>query len=71
MDQQLRIADFYMSKSPESDTLTESHSMLTREEGALVDYELHLEASSELSEAATLEQRRAHKIEFQVRYCPT
>ncbi|KAJ4966640.1 hypothetical protein NE237_018489 [Protea cynaroides] len=63
MDQQLQATDLCMLKSPESDSSAESHSLLNGEEGAAVDYEL--ETSSELSEAATLEQRRAFKIEFQ------
>ncbi|OVA00690.1 SEC7-like [Macleaya cordata] len=64
MDQQLRIEDFYPSRSPKSDLSTDSHST-HGEEGTVVDYELHSETNSELSEAATLEQRRAFKIEFQ------
>ncbi|XP_043712698.1 brefeldin A-inhibited guanine nucleotide-exchange protein 1-like isoform X2 [Telopea speciosissima] len=63
MDQQLRDTDLSLLKSPESDASTENHSMLNGEEGAAVDCEL--ETSSELSEAASLEQRRAFKIEFQ------
>lgn len=67
MDQQLRIADFYPSKNPEIDTPTENHTPLNGEEGLTIDYELQSEVNPELSEAATLEQRRAYKIELQVR----
>ncbi|KAJ4963958.1 hypothetical protein NE237_023897 [Protea cynaroides] len=63
MDQQMRATDLSLLKSPESDASTDNHSMLNGEEGAAVDCEL--ETNSELSEAATLEQRRAYKIEFQ------
>ncbi|KAF8409876.1 hypothetical protein HHK36_002394 [Tetracentron sinense] len=63
MDQQLRIADYSPSKSPESDVSTENNCTLNGEEGAAVDYELHSEANSD--DAATFEQRRAYKIEFQ------
>lgn len=65
MDQQLRIADFYPSKNFEIDTSTENNTALNGEEGSAIDYELHSEVNPELSEAATLEQRRAYKIELQ------
>lgn len=41
------------------------HSALNGEEGMIADYELHPESSSESSDAATLEQRRAYKLEMQ------
>ncbi|XP_042508031.1 brefeldin A-inhibited guanine nucleotide-exchange protein 1-like isoform X2 [Macadamia integrifolia] len=63
MDQQLQPTDLCLLRSSESDASVENHNMLNRDEGAAVDDEL--ESSSELSEAATLEQRRAYKIEFQ------
>lgn len=66
MDQQLRIADFYPSKNFEIDTSTENNTALNGEEGSAIDYELHSEVNPELSEASTLEQRRAYKIELQV-----
>ncbi|XWS54428.1 hypothetical protein CRYUN_Cryun10bG0088600 [Craigia yunnanensis] len=65
MDQQLKIGDSDLPKSFESDTSAESHSTLTVEDGTVPDCELHLEMNSELSDAATLEQRRAYKIELQ------
>ncbi|KAI3969634.1 hypothetical protein MKX01_020195 [Papaver californicum] len=64
MDQQLGSDDFNTPRSPKSDMSTESHST-HGEEGAGIDYDLHSETNSEHSEAATLEQRRAFKIEFQ------
>ncbi|KAG1326806.1 Brefeldin A-inhibited guanine nucleotide-exchange protein 1 [Cocos nucifera] len=63
MDQQLRIGDF--SPSTETDYSIENSSSFTGEEGNGFDYELHSDTNSELSNAATLEQRRAYKIEFQ------
>ncbi|XVE66471.1 hypothetical protein DITRI_Ditri08aG0082200 [Diplodiscus trichospermus] len=65
MDQQLKIGDSDLPKSFECDTSAESHSTLSAEDGTLPDCELHSEMSSELSGAATLEQRRAYKIELQ------
>ncbi|XVF44672.1 hypothetical protein PTKIN_Ptkin02bG0142900 [Pterospermum kingtungense] len=65
MDQQLKIGDSDLPRSLESDTSAESHSTLIAEDGALPDCELHPEMNSELSDAATLEQRRAYKIELQ------
>lgn len=67
MDQQLRLGDSYLPKSSESDT-TENHLTLNGEDGTVSDYELHPEVNSEFSDAATLEQRRAYKIELQVEY---
>ncbi|KAK7299778.1 hypothetical protein RJT34_10605 [Clitoria ternatea] len=65
MDQQIRIGDLFLAKSPESNSTTESHLTLNGEEGNASDHELHPEANSEFSDAATLEQRRAYKIEIQ------
>ncbi|KAL5707271.1 Protein big1 [Ranunculus cassubicifolius] len=65
MDQQLRIGDSHPPKSPEDDTSIENQSTPRGEDGAVFDYEIHSEANSEQAEAATLEQRRAFKIEFQ------
>ncbi|XP_072962214.1 brefeldin A-inhibited guanine nucleotide-exchange protein 1 [Typha angustifolia] len=64
MDQQLRIEDF-SPKGPENDHLVDNLNVLNGEEGNVIDYELHSDSSSELSDAATLEQRRAYKLEFQ------
>lgn len=68
MDQQLRLGDSYLPKNSESDT-TENHLTQNGEDATVPDYELHPEMSSEFSDAATLEQRRAYKIELQVEYC--
>ncbi|PIA25663.1 hypothetical protein AQUCO_10900008v1 [Aquilegia coerulea] len=65
MDQQLRIGDSHPPKGPEDDLSTENPTTPRGEEGASFDYELHSEANSEQSDASTLEQRRAFKIEFQ------
>ncbi|KAG6709062.1 hypothetical protein I3842_06G114200 [Carya illinoinensis] len=64
MDQHLRLGDSYLPKSYESDT-TENHLALNGEDGTAPDYELHPEVNSEFSDASTLEQRRAYKIELQ------
>ncbi|XVF01662.1 hypothetical protein REPUB_Repub04eG0107500 [Reevesia pubescens] len=64
MDQQLKIGDSDLPKSFETDTSAESHSTLMAEDGTVPDCELHPEMNSELSDAATLEQRRAYKIEL-------
>lgn len=66
MDQQIRVGDLYIAKSPESSSVVESHLMLNGEEGNASDLELHPDVNSEFSDAATLEQRRAYKIELQV-----
>ncbi|KAG5248206.1 brefeldin A-inhibited guanine nucleotide-exchange protein [Salix suchowensis] len=65
MDQQLRIGDSYLPKSSESSTSTENHSTLNGEDASAPEYDLHPEVNSETSDAATLEQRRAYKIELQ------
>ena len=65
MDQKLRTGDSYLPKSGESSS-TENHSTLNGEDASASDYDLHSEVNSEMSDAATLEQRRAYKIELQV-----
>ncbi|XP_044489045.1 brefeldin A-inhibited guanine nucleotide-exchange protein 1 isoform X2 [Mangifera indica] len=65
MDHQLKIGDSYLPKSSESDTSTENTSIPSGEDGIVSDYELHPEVNSEVSDAATLEQRRSYKIELQ------
>ncbi|XP_019460867.1 PREDICTED: brefeldin A-inhibited guanine nucleotide-exchange protein 1-like [Lupinus angustifolius] len=65
MDQQIRIGDLYLAKSSESSSPAENHLTLNGEEGNTSDYELHTDQNSEFSDAATLEQRRAYKIELQ------
>ncbi|KAJ6835805.1 brefeldin A-inhibited guanine nucleotide-exchange protein 1-like [Iris pallida] len=61
MDQQLRIEDF-SPRSPEFDQSRDSQSAVNGEEGAGIEFD---DANPELSNAATLEQRRAYKLEFQ------
>ncbi|KAI5315285.1 hypothetical protein L3X38_044461 [Prunus dulcis] len=68
MDQQLSLGDSYLPKTNESDTSAEKmENQLTSngEEGAAFDNELHPEGNPEVSDAVTLEQRRAYKIELQ------
>lgn len=72
MDQQLSLGDSYLPKTNESDTSAEKmENQLTPigEEGAAFDNELHPEGNPEVSDAATLEQRRTYKIELQVELC--
>ncbi|WOL13686.1 hypothetical protein Cni_G22459 [Canna indica] len=64
MDQQLRIGDFSL-QSPENEHSAENQFTANGEEGIAVEYDLHSDANSEISDAATLEQRRAYKLEFQ------
>lgn len=64
---QLRLGDLDLVKGHESDSSTENHLTQPGEEGTS-DYELHPEGNSESSDAATLEQRRAYKIEMQVEH---
>lgn len=66
MDQQLRIGESDEPKSKESDASTENHSNASVEEARSSDYDLQAEMNSEISGAASLEQRRAYKIELQV-----
>ncbi|KAG8637358.1 hypothetical protein MANES_15G114000v8 [Manihot esculenta] len=65
MDQQLRIGESDEPKSKESDASTENHSNASVEEARSSDYDLQAEMNSEISGAASLEQRRAYKIELQ------
>ncbi|KAK8467257.1 hypothetical protein PHAVU_008G293100 [Phaseolus vulgaris] len=65
MDQQIRIGDIDLVKSPESSSTAETYLMPNVEEGNASDHELHPDVNSEFSDAATLEQRRAYKIELQ------
>lgn len=64
MDQQLKLDDTYFLKTSENDASPENP--LSGEETAAVDPELQSDGNSEFSDAATLEQRRAYKIELQV-----
>ncbi|KAK6946553.1 Sec7 domain [Dillenia turbinata] len=64
MDQQLRMGDSYPAKGFENDSLADNQPALNGEEGVIPD-ELNSETNPELSNAATLEQRRAYKLELQ------
>ncbi|KHG20157.1 Histidine--tRNA ligase [Gossypium arboreum] len=66
MDQELKIFDFDLSRNFESDTSSERPSTSIVENRVVPDCELHPEMNFELSDIATLEQRRAYKIELQV-----
>ncbi|KAK6916847.1 Mon2/Sec7/BIG1-like, HUS domain [Dillenia turbinata] len=55
MDQQLRIGDSYPAKGFENDSLADNQPALNG--GVIPDHELNSETNSELSNAATLEQR--------------
>lgn len=65
MDQQIRIGDSYLPKSSESSSMIENHLSSNGEEGNASDHEFHPDVNPEFSDAATLEQRRAYKIELQ------
>lgn len=64
MDQQMKLDDTNFLKTSENDASPENQ--LSGEETAAVDSELQPDGNSEFSDAATLEQRRAYKIELQV-----
>lgn len=68
MDQQLRIGESSHTRFPESDISTEGHSTSNGEDAAVADYDFHPEVNSEFSDATTLEQRRAYKMELQVNF---
>ncbi|XP_021846883.1 brefeldin A-inhibited guanine nucleotide-exchange protein 1 isoform X2 [Spinacia oleracea] len=66
MDQQLKIGESSLSKrSSVVSGSVDIHSALNGEEGIIAEYELHPDSNSESSDAATLEQRRAYKLEIQ------
>lgn len=65
MDQQLKIGFSSHSRkaSDSSDISFDSISIITGEDGPIIDYD---EVNSDVSDAMTLEQRRAYKLELQV-----
>lgn len=66
MDQQLKIGDPSLpNRSQMIFASVDASSVQNGEEGTIADLELHPESNSELSDAATLEQRRAYKLEMQ------
>lgn len=64
MDQQLKVGEHNPSKSTDNENSAESPSYVI-DDANNADYELHPEANSGISDAATLEQRRAYKLEIQ------
>lgn len=67
MDQQSKIEESSLStRSSVVSGSVDIQSVLNGEEGMTTEYELHPESNPELSDAATLEQRRAYKLEIQV-----
>ncbi|XP_020581346.1 brefeldin A-inhibited guanine nucleotide-exchange protein 1 [Phalaenopsis equestris] len=64
MDQQLRIKDF-SPQSSDMDHSSDNSSALNAEEGTNMDFDLQTDTNFVFSDAASLEQRRAYKIEFQ------
>lgn len=64
MDQEMKVGESNQVKSDNENLMETPPSF--GEEGNLADYELHSEVSSEFSDTATLEQRRAYKLEIQV-----
>lgn len=69
MDQQLSVGESLLPKSVENEAPADNHSNPNEEEGTTTDHDFHPDLSSESSDAATLEQRRAYKIELQVLFC--
>ncbi|XP_010436181.2 PREDICTED: brefeldin A-inhibited guanine nucleotide-exchange protein 1-like isoform X1 [Camelina sativa] len=65
MDQQLSMGESLLPKSLENEAPVDSHSSPNEEDGTTTDHDFHPDLSSESSDAATLEQRRAYKIELQ------
>ncbi|XP_010526535.1 PREDICTED: brefeldin A-inhibited guanine nucleotide-exchange protein 1 isoform X2 [Tarenaya hassleriana] len=65
MDQQLSMGESLLPKSAENEASADSHSNANGDEGATVDHDFHPDLMSESSDASTLEQRRAYKIELQ------
>ncbi|KAI5679581.1 hypothetical protein M9H77_00808 [Catharanthus roseus] len=63
MDQEMKVGESNQVKSDNENLMETPPSF--GEEGNLADYELHSEVSSEFSDTATLEQRRAYKLEIQ------
>ncbi|KAK4491498.1 hypothetical protein RD792_002248 [Penstemon davidsonii] len=64
MDQQLKVGDLNPPKFSDNESSTENPMYLV-EDAQISDCELHSESNFEFSDTATLEQRRAYKLEFQ------
>lgn len=69
MDQQFSVGESLLPKSVENEAPGDNYSNPNEEDGTTTDHDFHPDLSSESSEAATLEQRRAYKIELQVLFC--
>ncbi|KAK9667084.1 hypothetical protein RND81_14G231700 [Saponaria officinalis] len=66
MDQQLKIGDASLpSKSQMIYGSVDMQSVLSGEDGVTAEYDVHSDSNPELSDAASLEQRRAFKLEMQ------
>ncbi|CAB80485.1 guanine nucleotide-exchange protein-like [Arabidopsis thaliana] len=65
MDQQLSVGDSLLPKSLENEAPANNHSNSNEEDGTTIDHDFHPDLNPESSDAATLEQRRAYKIERQ------
>ncbi|KAF3595703.1 hypothetical protein DY000_02028220 [Brassica cretica] len=65
MDQQFSVGESLLPKSVENEAPGDNYSNPNEEDGTTTDHDFHPDLSSESSEAATLEQRRAYKIELQ------
>lgn len=66
MDQQYSIGESILPKSVENEASGENYSNPNEEDVKTTDHDFHPDLSSESADAATLEQRRAYKIELQV-----
>ncbi|XP_041997061.1 brefeldin A-inhibited guanine nucleotide-exchange protein 1-like [Salvia splendens] len=64
MDQQLKVGECNPTKTSDNENVVESPNY-HNDDATNADFELHPEANSEIYDAATLEQRRAHKLEIQ------
>ncbi|XP_056854118.1 brefeldin A-inhibited guanine nucleotide-exchange protein 1 isoform X2 [Raphanus sativus] len=65
MDQQYSIGESLLPKSVENEASGENYSNPNEEDVKTTDHDFHPDLISESSDAATLEQRRAYKIELQ------
>lgn len=69
MDQQFSVGESLLPKSIKNEAPADNHSNPNEEDRTTTDHDFHLDLSSESSDAAILEQRRAYKIELQVLFC--
>ncbi|KAL9261352.1 Brefeldin A-inhibited guanine nucleotide-exchange protein 1-like protein [Drosera capensis] len=64
MDQQLKVGDVFQPSKTQTEG-SDHHSLRSGEEGTPAEHEVQAEGNAELSDAATLEQRIAYKMEIQ------